>query len=132
MYEDIIQQAMAEMVAGYEKIIERYLEEKDFAVFNTEIKEESVRLGASIVKKVIEEINRMLRDSRERRAKGWYVVKDDRRTILTSLGNVCFETVCSTWHRENECQKTRLRRCSQRQWRRPTVKEEKPPAYWIV
>lgn len=48
MYEDIIQQAMAEMVAGYEKIIERYLEEKDFAVFNTEIKEESVRLGASI------------------------------------------------------------------------------------
>ena len=46
MYEDIIQQAMAEMVAGYEKIIERYLEEKDFAVFNTEIKEESVRLGA--------------------------------------------------------------------------------------
>lgn len=38
MYEDIIQQAMAEMVAGYEKIIERYLEEKDFAVFNTEIK----------------------------------------------------------------------------------------------
>ena len=65
MYEDIIQQAMAEMVAGYEKIIERYLEEKDFAVFNTEIKEESVRLGASIVKKVIEEINRMLRDSRQ-------------------------------------------------------------------
>ena len=102
MYEDIIQQAMAEMVAGYEKIIERYLEEKDFAVFNTEIKEESVRLGASIVKKVIEEINRMLRDSRERRAKGWYVVKDDRRTILTSLGNVCFERTLFINHNTNE------------------------------
>ena len=102
MYENIIQQAMAEMVAGYEIIIERYLEEKDFAVFNTEIKEESVRLGASIVKKVIEEINRMLRDSRERRAKGWYVVKDDRRTILTSLGNVCFERTLFINHNTNE------------------------------
>ena len=86
MYENIIQQAMAEMVPDYEKIIEKYLEGKDFAVLNTEMKEQSALLGISIIKRLIEDINRMLRESRERHEKGWYVVKDDARSLLTSLG----------------------------------------------
>ena len=102
MYENIIQQAMAEMVPDYEKIIERYLETKDFAGLNTEIKEQSALLGASIVKRLIEDINRMLRGSRERRAKGWYVVKDDPRSLLTSLGEVRFERTLFINHRTGE------------------------------
>ena len=37
MYENIIQQAMSEMVPDFERIIEKYLEGKDFAVLNTEL-----------------------------------------------------------------------------------------------
>ena len=63
MYENIIQQAMSEMVPDFERIIEKYLEGKDFAVLNTEMKEQSALLGASIVKRLIEDINRRLRES---------------------------------------------------------------------
>ena len=102
MYENIIQQAMSEMVPDFERIIEKYLEGKDFAVLNTEMKEQSALLGASIVKRLIEDINRMLRESRERREKGWYVVKDDTRSLLTSLGDVCFKRTLFINHRTGE------------------------------
>jgi GNAT superfamily N-acetyltransferase len=102
MYENIIQQAMAEMVPDYEKIIEKYLEGKDFAVLNTEMKEQSALLGINIIKRLIEDINRMLRESRERHEKGWYVVKDDARSLLTSLGNVRFERTLFINHRTGE------------------------------
>ena len=102
MYENIIQQAMSEMVPDFERIIEKYLEGKDLAVLNTEMKEQSALLGASIVKRLIEDINRMLRESRERREKGWYVVKDDTRSLLTSLGEVCFKRTLFINHRTGE------------------------------
>jgi hypothetical protein len=102
MYENIIQQAMAEMVPDYEKIIEKYLEGKDFAVLNTEMKEQSALLGINIIKRLIEDINRMLRESRERHEKGWYVVKDDARSLLTSLGNVRFERTLFINHQTGE------------------------------
>lgn len=62
----------------------------DIATFVQGIRDEVIKLGLNIVKETFEDCDLMLRESEKRRLK-WQIVKQDRKTLTTSIGDVTFK-----------------------------------------
>ena len=73
------------------KVINKFLEDPtDFAGFTTGLREETSKFEQGVIRDTLELMDEKLRESPERKEK-YEIVKRDRRTVVTSLGEVTFK-----------------------------------------
>ena len=73
------------------KAINKFLEDPtDFAGFTTGLREETSKFEQGVIRDTLELMDEKLRESPERKEK-YEIVKRDRRTVVTSLGEVTFK-----------------------------------------
>ncbi|MBB2182432.1 ISLre2 family transposase [Lachnospiraceae bacterium MD1] len=78
-------------IRNLEKEVEKFLKNpKDMASFVYGIQDNIIKLGLDIIKETLESCDETLRNSGKRK-KDWQIVKKDEKTLITSLGKVCFE-----------------------------------------
>ncbi len=91
MTEDIITQVITAGAKKLEEITATFLEDpKRLDRFNLDIRESVLQMGVEYVGNVLTMMNQSLKDNTVRRVKGWNIVRDDSKTLTTSLGDVTF------------------------------------------
>lgn len=73
-----------------EKVIENFIKTPtDMASFVYGIRDQVIELGLNIIRETLEDCDQMLRESYKRRL-DWQIVKQDKKSLITSLGDVEF------------------------------------------
>ncbi len=73
-----------------EKVVEKFAKDPtDMATFINGVTDSMVSLGLDIIRETLEDFDQVLRES-PKRCRDWYIVKQDRKTLTTSLGDVVF------------------------------------------
>ncbi len=86
-----IQQFGESGIKNLSDLIENYMKDPtDIASFVSGVRDEVIKLGLDIIKETFEDCDTMLRES-ARRKLNWQIVKQDRKTLTTSIGDVTFK-----------------------------------------
>lgn len=91
MYKDSIVDLFKDCCTNFEEEQEKFLKNpKNLAEFVMHIRKDAIQLGISYIEETLQFCDDALRNSQVRKAKGWHISRRDRKTLITSLGEVNF------------------------------------------
>lgn len=94
-----IQQFEGEGIKNLRKAEDRFIAKKDLAGFESSVKDIVLNLGLNIIAETLENYDKAIKNSPNRKAK-WDVVRTDKKELITSLGTICFE---KTLYKKHGC-----------------------------
>lgn len=85
-----IQQFESEGIKNLRKAEDNFIGQKDLASLESNVKDIVLNLGLNIIAETLENYDKAIKNSPNRKAK-WNIVRTDKKELITSLGTICYE-----------------------------------------
>ncbi len=85
-----IQQFESEGIKNLRKAEDNFIGQKDLASLESNVKDIVLNLGLNIIAETLENYDKAIKNSPNRKAK-WNIVRTDKKELITSLGTICHE-----------------------------------------